>query len=110
LALSLFGALRKKEGTIQEGIKAHNAALEVYTQREFPQQWAKVHYNLGLALAFLAEMSEDHNDALAYIMRAIEHFEKNLSVLTPPSVDYTIATAALNMAMALKEQLETERP
>ncbi len=62
---------------LRRAIEYSEAALRVWTERDFPQEWAAVQINLGQAYAMLPTGDRGNN-----LRRAIEYYEAALRALT----------------------------
>ena len=82
-ALSALGvelwraSLGNRSANLQQAIACYEAALRVYTEAEFPQEWARVQNTLGLAWSDLPSGNGDGN-----LQQAIACYEAALRVLT----------------------------
>ena len=80
---------------LQRAIECFEAALRVYTERDFPVQWAATQNNLGIAYRNLLT-----GDRGANLQRAIGCFEAALRVYTERDFPVDWATAQNNLGVA----------
>jgi hypothetical protein len=62
---------------MRHAIACYNATLRVYTEKDFPQDWARTQNNLGIAWSNLPSGNRDEN-----LRRAIDCYEAALRVYT----------------------------
>jgi tetratricopeptide (TPR) repeat protein len=55
----LFLPTGDRSENLRRAIACYENALRVYTETEFPYEWASTQYNLGVALAYLADETGD---------------------------------------------------
>jgi tetratricopeptide (TPR) repeat protein len=88
-------SLGDRTANLRRAIECHEAALRVYTEQNFPQDWAMTQNNLGGAWASLPTGDRDAN-----LRRAIECYEAALRVYTEQGFPRDWATTQNNLGIA----------
>ena len=84
-----------KGENVGKSIAAYEAALAVLTKDADPSSWANTQYNLGIALADMADVKSE--DSVAWLARAIASDKAALSVFTPDAFPRDHADAEESM-------------
>ncbi len=87
-----------KAENIENAIAFFEAALEIYTRNDFPQQWAMTQNNLGEAYKDRIKGDKANN-----IEKAIAFFEATLEILTPTALPIDCLQTARNLGNLLLE-------
>ncbi|WNG17850.1 NB-ARC domain-containing protein [Cystobacter fuscus] len=85
-----------RESNLRRAIASFRSALEVWTRESFPENWAMVHNNLGIALGELPTGNREDN-----LWQAIASFRSALEVWTRESFPENWARAHNNLGNAL---------
>ena len=93
-----------RAGNLEKAVAAYQAALNLTTQSEQPQEWSQIQNNLGSALA--DRLSGDRGDNLE---RAIAAFEAALSVRTKAAAPEEWAQTQYSLALALADRVRGTR-
>jgi hypothetical protein len=95
--------------SLRQAVACFQAALRVYTETDFPQEWAMTQFKLGLAWESLAEETDDPDAFLS----AREHFATAARGFAAVGLDEDAAEVAetvaeINAALAAAEGEEAE--
>jgi tetratricopeptide (TPR) repeat protein len=96
LGVELWSAsLGNRAANLRQAIACYEAALRVYTERDFPYQWAGTKNDMGLAWS-----SMPTGDRAANLRLAIGGYESALRVFTEQSLPQSWATTQSNLGAA----------
>ena len=102
--LLLDRELDKPSERIEAAIARFNNALAVYTPQAFPERWARVMLNLGIA--YSRRLSGDRADNIEHAISAYQH---GLRFYTRSSEPVKWASAQNNLGIALRKRIRGER-
>lgn len=88
---------------MQRSVRHLEAALEVFTLEEHPDDWADVHLRLATCLDGLAQLTTEQGDLSA---QAIEHYEQALKVYTREAHPGRWALVQHDLAVTLGRQTD----
>ena len=89
---------------LEQAISHCEQALEVYTRRSFPEQWAATQHNL--ANTYFARIKGERAENLE---RAISHYEQALEVYTRQAFPEQWARTQKSLGITYKERIRGER-
>ena len=104
-ALALLGSYSQpKEALVylQESVKSYRAALQVYTNAEFPQDRAMTKANLGTALDVLGTLI-DGKEGIKFIQESEKSYRDALQVYTKAEFPQDWAMTQANLGSALDD-------
>ncbi|MEG4089508.1 CHAT domain-containing protein [Microcoleus sp. Pol12B4] len=96
--------LGRRAGNLEIGIACCSAASEVYTRENYPEHWATVQNNLGMAYSNRIEGVRAAN-----IEEAIACYREALIVYTPENYPENWAVAQNNLGIAYRNRIEGVR-
>jgi tetratricopeptide (TPR) repeat protein len=99
-ALSTLGHQSEQNAPLQEAVEAYRAALQEYTRKRMPLQWARTQNNLGITLARLARLDE-RESGTARLEEAVAAFRAALQEYTRKRMPLQWAWTQTNLGTAL---------
>ncbi len=103
-ALSTLATREAGTNRLEQSVEAYLGALDVYTRRHAPRQWARVQHSLGLALADLGE----RESGTARLEQAVSAYHEALKVFSRERTPRYWAAATGHLGSVLRRLGERE--